>query len=156
MRRTRVWRLWLWLAACSMAGTPCIAAPRVAVLEVRAGQAGTACFTITEAQERLYGAPQFDAISVTEAFTPRVALWTMTMPRERTFPVSFRMCIPYAGRLPVLPQTRAAPLEAGRVYDVIITPRAPPATAPRQYRARFCLYAGSVRQLPLHAAACTG
>ena len=114
-------------------------AARVGELEVREGNAGVPCFTIPEAEERRAGAPDFQAISVVEtgAKTP---LWSMVMPKARTFPVSFRMCIPYAGRLPVLPQTPAAALQPGRPYDVTIEVRAPQqAGAPRNYRARFCL-----------------
>ena len=72
---------------------------------------------------------------------PKTALWRMAMPAQRTFPVSFRMCIPYAGRLPVLPQMPAAPLQAGKIYDVVIDARTGHARAvgPRDYRGRFCL-----------------
>jgi hypothetical protein len=64
------------------------------------------------------------------------------LPEERTFPMAFLMCIPYAGRSPVLPQTPAAPLQTGRAYDVTIEARASAqAGAPRTYRARFCLLA---------------
>lgn len=62
------------------------------------------------------------------------------MPKARTFAVTFRMCIPYAGRLPVLPQTPAAALLPGRPYEVTLAVCAPQqAGAPRSYRARFCL-----------------
>jgi hypothetical protein len=70
----------------------------------------------------------------------RTALWSMAMPKERTFALSFRMCIPYAGRLPVLPQMPAAPLQAGHPYEVVIDVKTPQqAGAPHSYRARFCL-----------------
>jgi hypothetical protein len=128
----------LGLVAAQLAG-----AARIGELEVREGKAGVPCFTIPEAEERRSGAPDFQAINVLEAGTgAKTPLWSMAMPKARTFPVSFRMCIPYAGRLPVLPQTPAAPLQAGRPYDVTIEVRAPQqAGAPRNYRARFCLVA---------------
>lgn len=145
-------RLWCWcLVLASLLAVPCEAAPRVGPLEVRAGHAGVACFTIPEAQERGSGPPQFDSISVADVFAPRTPLWSMTMPPDRTFAVSFRMCIPYGGRLPVLPHNVAAPLTAGRIYEVTMTPRAPEAGAPRMYRARFCLHGRAVQQLSVGA-----
>ena len=114
---------------------------RVGPIEVREGKGGVPCFTIPEAEEQRSGAPDFQSISVAEAGPgPRPVLWSMSMPKPRTFPITFRMCIPYAGRLPVLPQTPAAALLPGRPYDVIIEVRTPQlAGAPRSYRARFCM-----------------
>lgn len=110
-------------------------------LLVKQGNGGVPCFTIAEAEEARGGAPDFHAISVTEVGA-KVAMWRMALPVHRTFPVSFRMCIPYAGRLPVLPQTPAAPLQPGKVYEVAIETRSPhPAPGQRDYRARFCLVA---------------
>ena len=122
---------------CAQAG----GAARIGELEVREGNAGVPCFTIPEAEERRSGAPDFQSISVFDAgMGAKTPLWSMSMPKARTFPVSFRMCIPYAGRLPVLPQTAAAALQPGRPYDVTIEVRAPQqAGAPHSYRARFCL-----------------
>lgn len=122
---------------------PCLAATPVRVGEaaVRLNPAGLPCFTITEAEERRNGTPAFQSISVSDVATGvKGAMWTMAMPSARTFPVSYRMCIPYAGRLPVLPQTPAGELDPGRVYEVSIQMRKPltPA-APRSYRAYFCL-----------------
>jgi hypothetical protein len=114
---------------------------RVGELEVRMASAGTPCFTISEPQERRSGAPEFQSISVVQSWPgAKVVMWTMAMPGARTFPLSFRMCIPYGGRVPVLPQTPAAALVAGRPYEVTIAVRAPPTgEAPHSYRARFCL-----------------
>jgi hypothetical protein len=114
---------------------------RVGELEVKEGKNGVPCFTISEAEERRSGAPDFLSISVVESGPgARAPLWSMVMPAPRTFPVSFRMCIPYAGRLPVLPQMPAAALQAGKPYDVTIEVKAPQqATAPHSYKARFCL-----------------
>ncbi len=121
------------------AGRDCAAAARVGELTVTYGNAGVPCFSISEAEELRTGAPNFHSITVGEAGAKSSA-WTMAMPRERTFPVSFRMCVPYAGRLPVLPQTPAASLQPGRLYEVTIETRAPFApNAPRSYRARFCM-----------------
>ena len=116
-------------------------AARVGELEVREGNAGMPCFTIPEAEERRSGAPDFQSISVFDtAAGAKMPMWSMAMPKTRTFPVSFRMCIPYAGRLPVLPQTPAAALQPGHPYEVTIEVRAPQqAGAPHNYRARFCL-----------------
>ncbi len=113
----------------------------VGQLVVKAGNGGAPCFTISEADERRAGAPNFHAITVTDLSQgARTAMWSMAMPAQRTFPVSFRMCVPYAGRLAVLPQTPAAPLQPGRVYEVTIDARAPIARgAPRSYRAHFCI-----------------
>lgn len=134
----------LFVLAIAGAGQ-CAGAARVGELQVREGNGGVPCFTISEAEEGRGGAPDFQSITVSEAGAgPRMPLWRMGMPPQRTFPVSFRMCIPYAGRLPVLPQTPAAPLQAGRIYEVAIDtrPSAPgrrPTGAPRDYRGRFCL-----------------
>lgn len=116
-------------------------AGRVGELLVRQGNGGMPCFTVSEAEEKRGGAPNFESITVSDSAGPgRGAMWSMTMPKQRTFPVTFRMCVPYAGRLPVLPQMPAAPLEAGRVYEVAIQARGPfAAAAPRSYRAHFCL-----------------
>jgi len=111
------------------------AAPRIGELEIRQGNGGAPCFSISEAEEQRGGAPNFDSITVSEG---KAVLWTMTMPKQRTFPVTFRMCIPYAGRLPVLPQMPAAQLQSGKAYDVFVATRKPGA-APQGYRARFCL-----------------
>jgi hypothetical protein len=67
------------------------------------------------------------------------------------------MCIPYAGRVPVLPQTPAAPLAPGTVYEVAINARSSRlSAAPRDYRARFCLImadgALKVKNIPLATA----
>lgn len=122
-----------------LAGAHAAGAVRVGQLEVKEGHAGVPCFTIPEAEERRSGAPDFQSISVAEVGA-RAPLWSMAMPGRRTFSVSFRMCIPYAGRVPVLPQMPAATLQAGKPYDVTIEARpGQQAGAPRSYRARFCM-----------------
>jgi hypothetical protein len=64
----------------------------------------------------------------------------MSMPRDRTFPVTFSMCVPYAGRVPALPQTPAGKLEPGRIYHVRIDARPTRGlSTPPAYDARFCL-----------------
>lgn len=141
------------LVLAAMAGAGECAAARVGELMVKEGKGGAPCFTISEAEEKRGGTPDFHAITVSE-HGGKAALWKMAMPAHRTFPVTVRMCIPYAGRVPVLPQTPAAPLEAGRLYDVAITARPPRGPkAPRDYRARFCLVraAGAleVRNIPM-------
>jgi hypothetical protein len=134
-----------WFLCCAivvgLAAAPAGVAPRAGELEVRQGNGGVPCFTISEAQERRTGAPAFQSISVADSGPgARTVMWRMALPATRSFPVSFRMCIPYAGRLPVLPQTAAAPLMPGRPYEVTMEARADPAAgAPRMYRARFCL-----------------
>lgn len=117
------------------------AAVRTGEVVVREGNAGVPCFSISEREELRAGAPNFHAITVGEAGAgARGAMWTMAMPAARTFPVSFRMCVPYAGRLPVLPQTPALALQPGQVYEVVIEARPPlAAKAPRSYRGRFCV-----------------
>ncbi len=119
----------------------CDAAAQMGQLEVRTGNGGAPCFTISEADEKRGGAPNFHAITVSDlSHGARTTMWSMAMPAQRTFPVSFRMCVPYAGRLAVLPQTPAAPLQPGRVYEVTIEARGPIVRgAPRSYRAHFCV-----------------
>jgi hypothetical protein len=146
-------------------GGECAASGRIGELQVRQGNGGVPCFTVAEAEELRGGAPDFHAITVSEVGAApgagaRTTLWRMVMPPQRTFPVSFRMCIPYAGRLPVLPQTPAMPLRPGKIYEVAIEARpAPaglrPAGAPRDYRARFCLVqaGGALRLRDLAAVA---
>lgn len=137
----QAWSIILIAYVLATAGGQALAAVRTGVLEVREGKNGVPCFTISESEERQSGAPEFQSISVAET-GPRAktVMWTMAMSKPRTFPVSFRMCIPYAGRLPVLPQTPAAALQADRPYEVTIdVRRGKLAGAPRQYRARFCL-----------------
>jgi len=113
------------------------AAQRIGKAEVREGANGVPCFTISEQEEKRSGTPDFQAINVSDSHGK--PMWQMAMPRERTFPVSHGMCIPYAGRVQALPQTPAAVLQEGRVYQVVIeTRKANNAGAPRRYVARFC------------------
>lgn len=112
------------------------AASRVGEIDVRTGYGGMPCFTISQAEEQRSGEPNFQSIVVADA---DAVLWKMAMPKPRTFPVSPHMCIPYGGRLPVLPQTPSAPLQPGKTYEVtfhVAPSRA--AGAPRLYRGRFC------------------
>lgn len=141
--------LLLWTARAG--GAP---ASRVGEAEVRDANKGQPCFTISEREERRGGAPDFEAISVVDTSArPRETVWKMSMPKGRTFPVMFSMCIPYAGRVQSLPQTRAAELEAGKVYEVMIDVRG--GGAPEQargYGARFCMVKqrdGGVKVLPI-------
>lgn len=116
------------------------AATRTGDLEVREGRAGVPCFTIPKGEENRMGAPDFESITVSGPDGQKSAAWRMSMPKSRTFPVSSLMCIPYAGRLPVLPQTPADALLPNKVYEATIEVRGTrPAGAPRHYRARFCL-----------------
>ena len=128
---------------------------RIGEAEVRDANKGQPCFTISEREERRAGAPNFEAISVVDTSSkPRATMWQMSMPRERTFPVMFSMCIPYAGRVQSLPQTRASELEAGKVYEVMIEVRGGEPDQPRGYGARFCLIRqrdGSVAVHPIAA-----
>jgi hypothetical protein len=116
-------------------------APRVGEAEVRETHGGLPCFTISQREEQRTGAPDFQAVTVYDPSSkPRAKMWSMAMPPDRTFPVMFSMCIPYAGRVQALPQTKAATLQAGKVYEVYIEVR--PGGAPNQPRgdgARFCL-----------------
>jgi hypothetical protein len=67
-------------------------------------------------------------------------LWKMTMPPDRTFPLSFSMCVPYGGQVASLPRTHAAALEPGKVYYLRIDARPGKVHAAAQaYEARFCL-----------------
>lgn len=112
------------------------AAQRIGEAQVRSGKNELPCFTIAEREEQRGASPDFQAVTVTAG--ARV-LWRMAMPRERTFPLASSMCIPYGGRVQALPQTPAAPLERGIVYNVELEPRpGKNATAPA-YKARFCL-----------------
>lgn len=115
-------------------------ASRVGEADVRESAGGVPCFTIAEREERRSGAPSFEAIDVSDVSRkPPVPMWQMAMPAGRTFPLMFSMCIPYAGRVPSLPQESAEALEPGRLYQVSIAVRAGNAAQPRAYRARFCL-----------------
>jgi hypothetical protein len=113
---------------------------RIGEAEVREGANSAPCFTISEREERRGGIPNFDAVTVSEPAGKGGVLWKMAMPASRTFPVSFSMCIPYAGRVQALPQTPAARLEPGRVYQVRIDARRTRGVnTPPVYEARFCL-----------------
>lgn len=111
---------------------------RVGEAAVRVTPNGAPCFTIAEREEQRGGTPNFHSVTVLDG-GGRVA-WTMTMPSERTFPVTYSMCIPYAGRVQALPQTPAARLEPDQPYRVRIEARrAKGAARPGAYEARFCL-----------------
>jgi hypothetical protein len=123
------------LIAC--AWLPAAAAhARVGEAEVREGPRGGPCFTITPREERL-GTPDFQGIVVWEGAHP---VWKMTMPKERTFPLTYGMCVPYGGRVASLPRTVSSPLVPGRIYSLRIEtrPGGSGRTAPF-YEARFCL-----------------
>lgn len=129
----------LTLCLACLAVLPAQAARRVGEAEVRAGANGVPCFTISQREEARGGTPDFEAITVTGS-AGRLAMWRMTMPGERTFPVAHSMCIPYAGRVPALPQAPALPLASGEVYTVRIDARPGRNGAmPLRYQARFCL-----------------
>jgi hypothetical protein len=129
------------LACCLMlaAASARAGAIRMGEAEVRSSPNGEPCFTISEREERRYGAPNFDAVIVTELQARKPPLWRMAMPPNRTFPVSFNMCVPYGGRVQALPQTPAAALAPGHVYRVRIEARGARARLPGAYEARFCL-----------------
>ena len=134
----------LFIPCALIAASGHCASSRVGEVEVREGHAGAPCFTISQAEQERGGAPHFQSISVREdgSLGRTAAAWRMEMPRQRTFAVTYRMCIPYAGRLPVLPQTSAAPLKAGQLYEVVLGARAPLAKdGPRSYRGWFCMEA---------------
>ena len=118
---------------------PAHGARRVGEAEVRAGANGVPCFTIAQREEERGGAPDFASITVT-ASQGKLPLWRMALPPQRTFPVAFSMCVPYGGRIPALPQTPAAALNAGEPYTVVIDTRPGKNGArPLRYQARFCL-----------------
>jgi hypothetical protein len=120
------------LCACLLAAS---AHARVGEAEVREGPRGGPCFTITPREERL-GTPEFQSIVVWEGARP---VWKMTMPKERTFPLTFAMCVPYGGRVASLPRTTPARLEPGRVYSLRIEARPGTGRTASSYEARFCL-----------------
>jgi hypothetical protein len=122
------------LLAC--AWLPATAAhARVGEAEVREGPRGGPCFTITSREERL-GTPDFQGIVVWEGAHP---VWKMTMPKERTFPLTYGMCVPYGGRVASLPRTASGPLVPGRVYSLRIEARPGGGRTAPFYEARFCL-----------------
>lgn len=115
---------------------PARAAVRIGEAEVREGPRGGPCFTIAAREER-QGAPDFRAVTVWDG---QRLMWKMTLPRERSFPLTFGMCVPYGGKVAALPRTTAAELEPGKVYYLHIDARAGTGHAtPLAYDARFCL-----------------
>ena len=108
---------------------------RVGEAEVREGPRGGPCFTITPREERL-GTPDFQSIVVWEGAHP---VWKMTMPKERTFPLTYGMCVPYGGRVASLPRTASGPLVPGHVYSLRIETRPGGGRTAPFYEARFCL-----------------
>jgi hypothetical protein len=124
-------------ALCALILVPAAdALARTGAAEVREGPRGGPCFTISPREER-EGTPDFHAVTVSDG---QRLLWKMTMPPERTFPLSFSMCVPYGGQVAALPRTQAAALEAGKVYYLRIDARPGKARGTAQtYEARFCL-----------------
>ena len=109
---------------------------RIGAAEVREGPRGGPCFTISPKEER-QGTPDFHSVAVSDG---QRLLWKMTMPPERTFPLSFSMCVPYGGQVASLPRTQAAALETGKVYYLRIDARPGKVRGAAQaYEARFCL-----------------
>lgn len=114
---------------------PAHAHARVGEAEVRDGPRGGPCFTIAAREARL-GTPDFQAIAVWDGVRP---VWKMAMPKNRTFPLTYGICVPYGGRVAALPRTASVPLSEGRVYNVRIDARAGHARAASAYEARFCI-----------------
>jgi hypothetical protein len=112
---------------------------RGAAAHVRAGKNGEPCFTVDAVSERQDGTAQFRGLTVVDTVT-RAIVWEMALPSGRSFPLTYTVCIPYAGRVAALPQTPAAALADGRMYQVTLVVRNwnRPA-APRAYLATFCL-----------------
>ena len=130
-------KLFLTLCLAGLLTLHAQAAPRVGDAQVRNGKNELPCFTIAEREEQRGGSPDFQAVTVSAG--GRV-LWRMAMPGERTFPLASSMCIPYGGRVQALPQTPAAQLERGIVYNVQLDTRTGKSvSAPLRYVARFCL-----------------
>jgi hypothetical protein len=98
---------------------------RTGAAEVREGPRGGPCFTISPREER-EGTPDFHAVTVSDG---QRLLWKMTMPPERTFPLSFSMCVPYGGQVASLPRTQAA--GAGSGQDLLPAHRRPSRQGPR-------------------------
>lgn len=117
---------------------------REAAAHVRAGKNGEPCFTVDAASEQQDGTAQFRGLTVVDTVTHAI-MWQMALPSGRSFPLTYTVCIPYAGRVAALPQTPAAALADGRMYQVTLAVRNwnRPA-APRAYSATFCL-AGPAR-----------
>ena len=125
---------------------PAQAARRIGEAQVRADANGQPCFTISEREEKRSGTPDFQSITVSEG--GRV-LWHMAMPRDRTFPVSFSMCIPYGGRVTALPQTPAAELGEGTRYSVQLEARPGKSPVmPLHYQTSFCLHPKRADRVP--------
>jgi hypothetical protein len=121
---------------------PARAAVRIGEAEVREGPHGGPCFTIAAREERR-GTQDFRGVTVWEG---QRLMWKMTMPRDRTFALTFGTCVPYGGKVAALPHTPAADLQPGVVYYLRIDARearearAGAARArPLAYDARFCL-----------------
>lgn len=133
-----------------LAAAPAVAAPvaRVGPAQVRAGSNGGPCFTVEREAEQRDGTAEFRAVTVKDALSHSV-LWKMALPIGRTFALTHSTCIPYAGRVPALPQTPAVPLAERRVYQVQLDVYNNDPRAPRAYAARFCVTgpAQAVRQL---------
>lgn len=134
------------LYLCALPVASMAAGVRTGELEVRVGNHGAPCFTVSAREEQRGGAPQFQSIAVSDAVANR-PVWSMAMPKGRSFALATYMCVPYGGRLPVLPQTPAAPLSPGKAYEVVVHGRPAKPGAPRIYRARFCVLPGSASAL---------
>jgi hypothetical protein len=124
------------LCALTLVLLPAAATARTGAAEVREGPRGGPCFTISPKEER-QGVPEFRSVTVSDG---QHLLWKMSMPPERSFPLSFSMCVPYGGQVSSLPHTPAAGLETGKVYYLRIDARPGQARGAAQaYEARFCL-----------------
>lgn len=125
-----------------LAGAPAAAAPasRVGEAAVRERDKGVPCFTIAEREEQR-GTAYFQGVTVYDVSArPRVKIWAMAMPPNRTFSVMSSMCVPYGGGVRSLPHTVAATLQPGKVYEVLIDVRRDGEHDwPLSYNARFCL-----------------
>jgi hypothetical protein len=120
-----------------------MAAPgRTGELDVRLGNTGVPCFTVSAREEQRSGTPQFQSITVSEAGAYS-AMWSMAMPKGRSFALAYYMCVPYGGRPPVLPQTPVSELQRGKPYEVVVNAQPGKQGAPRHYRARFCVHPGA-------------
>jgi hypothetical protein len=135
------------LGALALVVGPAGAMARTGSAEVREGPRGGPCFTISP-KEDSKGTPDFQSVTVSDG---QRLLWKMSMPPERTFPLSFSMCVPYGGQVASLPRTQAAELETGRVYYLHIEARPGKVRGAAQaYEARFCLVRQSDGSAAVH------
>lgn len=102
---------------------------------------GAPCFTVTAQEEKRTGALHLMALNVYDMSTkPVVTVWSFGMSTDDGQPISSKTCVRYGHAPSGASGSPAAPLQAGKLYQVFLNAKSTRRNEPTfGYSARFCL-----------------